>query len=81
MVGYEFYCCDAINGIYQLIGVLPERRKDARRITHESIVKWGKKLLGDKVDEDDIFFVQIKMEQIGKIHWFPQSFRNKRNWK
>ena len=78
MVGYEFYCCDAINGNYQLIGILPERRKNLARITHESIINWGRNLLGDKMDGDDIFFVQIKMEQIGKTHWLTTSFRAKR---
>jgi hypothetical protein len=81
MVGYEFYCCDAINGDYQLIGVLPERRKNPGRITHDSIINWGRKLLGDKVDGNDIFFVQIKMEQISKIHWLTSSFRASRAWK
>jgi len=81
MVGYEFYCCDAINGNYQLVGILPERRKNPARITHESVINWGRNLLGDKMDGDDIFFVQIKMEQIGKIHWLTSSFKANRTWK
>ena len=78
MVGYEFYCCDALNENYQLIGILPERRKNPARITHESIMNWGRKLLGENMNGDDIFFVQVTMEQIGRIHWLTSSFSAKR---
>jgi len=41
MVAYEFYWLDSTGG-YQIIGVLPERRKDPKRLTRESIMNWGK---------------------------------------
>jgi hypothetical protein len=44
MVGYEFYWHDPING-YQLIGVLPERRRNPKRITKESVLNWVKNIL------------------------------------
>ncbi len=37
MEAYEFYCLDPKRG-YQIIGVLPERRKNPARITQESII-------------------------------------------
>jgi hypothetical protein len=44
MVTYEIYWHDPIKG-YQLIGVLPERRKNAARITEGSIINWGREFL------------------------------------
>lgn len=58
MVVYEFYWRDPIKG-YQRIGKLPERRKDPIRITQDSVINWGKKILGENVDADDIFFIKI----------------------
>ncbi len=40
MLAYELYLYDEIRG-YNLIGILPERRKDPKRITKESVIKWG----------------------------------------
>jgi hypothetical protein len=56
MVAYEFYWLDPIKG-FQLIGVLPEMRKNPSRITQESVMNFGKKILGKNVDIDDIFFI------------------------
>jgi len=44
MVGYEFYWRDPIKS-YQLIGVLPERRRNPNKITRESVLNWGKNIL------------------------------------
>jgi hypothetical protein len=63
MVAYELYLYDEING-YELIGILPERRKDPKRITKESVLKWGKMLLSDRADGKNIFFRQIKIDHI-----------------
>jgi hypothetical protein len=41
MVAYEFYWHDSEKG-YQLIGVLPERRKNPARINQESVLNWAK---------------------------------------
>ena len=61
MIAYEFYWRDPIKGP-QLIGILPERRKKPERISHDSIINWGKTLLGENVDINDIFFVKIRMD-------------------
>jgi hypothetical protein len=60
MVAYEFYFCDE-EGRYQLIGVLPERRRNPRRVTRESVMGWGKLLIGDVFDANHLYFVQVDM--------------------
>jgi len=60
MVAYEFYVNDGIEES-QLLGILPERRKDPLRITQESIVKWGQLVAGDSVDIDNMYFIQIEV--------------------
>jgi hypothetical protein len=61
MVAYEFYCHDAMKG-YQLIGILPERRKNPERITQKSIMNWVKKYFNDNLNLNDIFFIQVEIE-------------------
>ncbi len=62
MVAYEFYWRDAIKG-YELIGTLPERRKDPRRITQQSIMRWGRKILGESAITGDIFFIKVTIDK------------------
>jgi hypothetical protein len=59
MVAYEFYSHDDENNGDHLIGILPERRRDPRRITDESVINWVTKLIGHEVDARNIFFVRI----------------------
>jgi hypothetical protein len=68
MLAYELYTFDKING-YELIGVLPERRKDPMRITKDSVISWGKMLLGDYADNKNIYFKRILMDNKGRILW------------
>ena len=62
MVAYEFYVYDEI-GELDFIGTLPERRNDPLRITQESVMKWGKRILAfvDDIDVKNIYFVQIEI--------------------
>ena len=60
MVGYEFYVRDPIKG-YQLAGVLPERRRDAERITEESVLNWGKTYFGNYQNLNEIFFLEVEI--------------------
>ena len=60
MVGYELYWRDPIKG-YQLIGVLPERRKNPMRITKESVLNWGKKYFGKNLNSNDMFFIEVEI--------------------
>jgi len=63
MVAYELYLYDKIKG-YELIGILPERRKDPKRITKESVLKWGRTVLGDSGDNKNIIFKQMVIDDI-----------------
>jgi len=59
MLAYEFYCRDETEKIH-FIGILPERRKKPERITQKSILNWGRKVIGDNSDVNDIYFVQVE---------------------
>jgi hypothetical protein len=58
MTAYEFYYRDE-KGKEHFIGILPERRKDPKRITKESVLNWGWKVIGDSSDVKDIYFVSV----------------------
>jgi hypothetical protein len=60
MLAYEFYSRDEI-GRDNLIGILPERRRNPDRITQESIMNWGRFVLGNNVEVRDISFIQIEI--------------------
>ena len=69
MVAYEFYWLDPIKG-YQLVGVLPERRKNQARITQASVINWAEKYFGKKLGIQDIFFIQVTIdENMGRAYW------------
>ena len=59
MVAYELYWNDH-KGKENLIGILPERRKNPKRITHESILNWGWKIIGDNSDVKNIYFIPVE---------------------
>jgi hypothetical protein len=61
MVAYEFYLRNEKED--KLIGILPERRKDPKRITTESIMNWGR-ILGDSagIDAKSIYFIQVDVQ-------------------
>jgi hypothetical protein len=61
MLVYELYTFNEKKG-YVLTGVLPERRKNPTRITKESVIRWGRMLLGKDVDSKDILFKPIAIE-------------------
>lgn len=60
MLGYELYWHDPIKG-YQLIGVLPERRRNPNRITKESVLNWGKKYFGKNLNLNEMFFLEVEI--------------------
>lgn len=73
MVVYELYWLDPTGG-YQLIGVLPERRKNPMRITKDSVMNWGKMVLGDDVDSKNIFFKRLTIDCLAdRILWHDLS--------
>jgi len=60
MVLYEFYIKDESNEP-ELVGILPERRKNKRRVTRKSIMKWGKIVAGSNVDPNSIYYVKLNV--------------------
>ena len=58
MTAYEFYYRDE-KGKEHFIGILPERRKNPERITRESVLNWGWKVIDDTPDVENIYFVKV----------------------
>jgi hypothetical protein len=75
MVAYEFYWRDPIKG-FELIGILPERRKVPKRITQKSILRWGRMLLYDTADRRSFYFERVTInEYTGKLFRFGPSLK------
>ena len=73
MVGYRVYLFDKTKG-YELIAILPERRKKPKRITEESVINWGRTLLGDGLKGKDILFERVTINNIReRILWINPS--------
>jgi hypothetical protein len=52
----------------ELLGILPERRKNPTRITQKSVIKWGRMLLSDNMNGKSIFFKKVTIsENTGKF--------------
>ena len=63
MVAYELYSFDEKTGV-EFIGILPERRKDPKRITKESVLNWGRMILGNNGDGKKIFFKRVTIDDM-----------------
>jgi hypothetical protein len=61
MILYELYWRDETGKDY-FIGTLPERRKDPKRITKESVLNWGKDFIGDSADTKGIYFNRVETQ-------------------
>ena len=76
MLVYELYTFNKTRG-YEFIGVLPERRKNPMRVTKDSVMNWGKMLLGDDVESENIFFKPVRIDSLsGRILWHDLFFNN-----
>ena len=64
MVVYKFYLRDAKGDIF--LGTLPERRRNPQRITHESIMNWGRKFFCKNGNDEDIFYIKTVLEESEK---------------
>jgi len=62
VIAYEFYWLDPKGG-YEIMGVLPERRKDSARVTQESIMQWGKNIFSKDFDPKDIFYIKVNIDE------------------
>jgi len=58
MVAYEFYWRDETEKEH-VLGILRERRKNPERISDESIINWGRKILGKNGDTKNIYFIKV----------------------
>ncbi len=58
MITYEFYFRDPIKG-NELVGILPERRKDASRITQKSVMNWIENVFSKALNSKNIFFIKV----------------------
>ncbi len=68
MVAYEFYWGDEIGKRY-FIWILPERRKTSERVTRESIINWGRKVIVDDTEAKNIFFTQVEIDEAQIESW------------
>ena len=72
MITYAFYWLEEVDKVH-FIGLLSERRKDSERITQESISNFVRTILGNKADIDNLFFIEITLdESTGQTRW-PES--------
>ncbi len=60
MIAYEIYWSDGTGKEY-FIGILPERRTKSERITKESVLNWGRKVIGEYTKAKGIFFATVEM--------------------
>ncbi len=60
MFVYEFYWFDKKEEAH-FIGILRERREDLLRITRESVLNLGRKVIGDHGDATNIYFIQVEV--------------------
>jgi hypothetical protein len=58
MVAYHFYFFDKTEKAH-FIGIFRERRGNPLRITRESILNLGSKLISDNADAIGIYFIQV----------------------
>ena len=71
---YEFYFHDQRKGI-QFAGIFPERRKDPKRVSKDSIKKLGKRLIGNDLDSKKLSFNKVTFDSnTGQI------IRSKASW-
>ncbi len=74
VTAYEFYLFNPLKG-YELLGVLPERRKDPERITKKSVIGWVEKVYGIKLSNKDIYFIQVEInDYTGEVFRTPPAF-------
>ena len=62
MIAYELYLYDPING-YRLVGVLPERRRNPKRITKQSVLNWAEKYFGADLNLKKVFVLEVKTDR------------------
>ncbi len=59
MCAYEFYWFDKADKAH-FVGTLKEKRENPLRITRESVLNLGRKVVGDHADATNIYFIQVE---------------------
>lgn len=62
MIAYEFYLHDPVKG-NELIGILPERRKNPVRVTQKSVLHWAETVLGNSLNNKDIYYIKVTINE------------------
>jgi hypothetical protein len=60
MIAYEFYWFDKTEEPH-FIGIFREKRENLLRVTRESVLNLGRKLIGDHADVTNIYFIQVEV--------------------
>ena len=60
MFASEFYWFDKTEGAH-FIGILREKRENLLRITRESVLNLGRKVIGSNEDVANIYFIQVEV--------------------
>ena len=61
MCAYEFYWFDKTEKAH-FIGILKEKRENLLRITRESVLNLGRKVISSNEDVANIYFIQVEVE-------------------
>ena len=61
MIAYQLYRFDKTAKAH-FIGILKEKRENLLRITKESVMNLGRKVIGDNADVTDIYFIQVEVQ-------------------
>ena len=60
MCAYQFYWFDKTEKAH-FIAISQEKRENLSRITRESALNLGRKVIGDHVDVTHIYFIQVEV--------------------
>ena len=62
MIAYELYWFDKTEKPH-FVGLIHEKRKNLLRITRESVLTLGRKVIGRNEESRNIYFIQVEMQQ------------------
>jgi hypothetical protein len=60
MFAYEFYWFDQTEEPH-FIGIFPEKRENLLRVTRESVLNLGRKVIGGHAEVTNIYFIQVEV--------------------
>jgi hypothetical protein len=60
MIAYELYWFDNTEKAH-FIAILQEKRENLLRMTRESVLNLGRKVIADNADATNIYFIQVEV--------------------